>query len=329
MINQSHPEPEERGEKSRRPSYPADEGLRAEVRQFRDTSAGKWSNAKIATAIGYTARVISDYLNADGNKYEGDVREIERKLREWHRDIELQMDSSVVPISCEVSDQIERAIEEIRTAKRIGVVIGAPGIGKSCGIGLYRETHQLAISFTTRSWHRNTSCAANCLLEAADVTQAKSGLKSFEAFVEKTKGMTRPILVDDAHKLTRGALQLFYDYRDATGAPIVLFGDERLLTKLKDDAQRLRRTGIVTRLKIKNPTPLIDHHINSFISDTNGEDADLRNLGAQIVVKPGHFGSLQMELALAVRLKRGAPDWSWTEAVKRAHRKLIREYDFN
>jgi DNA transposition AAA+ family ATPase len=161
------------------------------------------------------------------------------------------------------------------------------------------------------------------------VTQSKRGLRDFEAFVDKTIGMTRPILVDDAHKLTRGALQLVYDYRDKTGAPVGLFGDERLILKLRDDAQRLRRTGIVTRLKIKDATPLIDHHIRTFIPDSNGETQDLRKLCQQIVMKPGHFGSLQMELALAVRLKKGAPDWSWPEAIKHAHQKLIRDYEFN
>jgi DNA transposition AAA+ family ATPase len=314
-----------------RDSYPCDEAFRQQLRKFRDDSRGtaeEWTNGRIAAGIGLSVRVISDYLNPDGNKYDGDTKRIERKLREWLRDIRLQLDSNIVTTACEIAEQIETAVEEIRTAKRMGVVIGEPGIGKTRGIELYCQTHELAIAFTTISWHRNTNSFANCLLKAADVTQSKRGLRDFESFVEKTIGMTRPILVDDAHKLTRGALQLAYDYRDQTGAPVCLFGDERLILKLKDDAQRLRRTGIVTRLKIKNPAPLIDHHIQSLIPDANGEAVSLRKLCTQIVAKPGHFGSLQMELALAVRMKKGAPDWSWAEAVKHAHKKLIRDYDF-
>jgi len=333
MINQSHPEKEEReSATTTRTTYPCDETLRQQLRKFRDDSKGsadEWTNARIASGIGLSVRVISDYLNPDGNKYDGDTKRIENKLREWLRDIRLTLDTSITSFICDVSRQIETAVEEIRTAKRIGVIVGPPGIGKSRGIDLYCSTHELAIAFTTSSWHRNTNSFANCLLEAADVTQSKRGLRDFESFVEKTMGMTRPILVDDAHKLTRGALQLAYDYRDTTGAPIALFGDERLILKLKDDAQRLRRTGIVTRLKIKDPTPLINHHIAALIPDANGETEFLRKLCAQIVAKPGHFGSLQMELALAVRLKKGAPDWSWAEAVKHAHQKLIRDYEFN
>jgi DNA transposition AAA+ family ATPase len=330
MIEHSHPEPEERGETTAaaRTTFPADESLRQELRLFRDNSGGEWTNAKIAQAIGYTPRVISDYLNAGGNKYDGDAREVEVKLREWLRDIQLELDSSVPVINCEIADQIEIAVENIRTSKGIGVIIGEPGIGKSCGIGIYSKRHTLAIAFTTRSWHRNTASMCNCLLEAADVTQTKSGLKAFELFVEKSRGMTRPILVDDAHKLTRGALQLLYDFRDATGAPIALFGDDRLLAKLKDDSQRLRRTSTVTRLKIRDPKPLIEHHIDSLVPDANGDRDELRKLARQIVDKAGRFGSLQMELALAVRLKRGAPDWSWSMAVQAAHKKLIRDYEF-
>ena len=313
-----------------RPSFPANEALRAELRRLR--AAGAWTNSRIATAIGYTTRVVSDYLNDAGNKYDGDVAAVERKITEWMRDLQLHLDSRVPLIACEVAEQIELAVEEIRTAKRIGVIIGAPGIGKTCGIARYCQSHELAIAFTTRSWHRNVNSLSNCLLAAANMTQSKRGLQAFGAFVERTRGMTRPILVDDAHKLTRGAIQLLYDYRDDTGAPVALFGDERLLVKCRDDAQRLRRTGIVTHLQIRNPGPLIEHHLRSFIGgdDLSGDEAaELRKLSRRIVAEAGHFGSLQMELALAVRLKKGKPDWSWPEAVRKAHKKLIRDYDFN
>lgn len=334
MHTASHPEKDEREGKpeSPRTNYSCDEALRQQLRKFRDESKGtadEWSNGRLAREIGFSVRVISDYLNDGGNKYDGEIGKVEARLRQFLRDIRLSLDSSVDSIECEVSKQIELSIEEARTAKRIGVGIGAPGVGKTRGIGLYCAGHDLAISFVTRTWHRNTSSVANCLLEAADVTQSKSGIKSFESFVEKTRGMARPIIVDDAHKLTRGALQLLYDYRDETGAPIMLIGDDRLLAKLRDDAQRLRRTGIVTHFKIKSPDALIDHHIRSLIPNANGESDDLRKLARQIVAKAGHFGSLQMELALAVRLKKGIPDWSWVEAVKHAHQKLIRDYEFN
>lgn len=306
-------------------TFPRDAALCARLLEYRDTN--NLSNVKLGSEIGYTNAVISQYLSKDGNKYPGDTKKLERKIAEFLRDKSLTLDSSVETIACEVADQIEMAIEEIRTAKRIGVVIGEPGVGKSRGIALYCQSHERAIQFSACTWERNLSSAMECLLKAADMTQAKSGLAAIKALVEKQRGSSRPIIVDDAHKLTRSALQFFYDFRDATGSPVVFFGDQRLIHKLKDDAQRLRRTGLVYHLKVKNPRPLIEHHISRLAPDANGETGELISLCEQIAAHDGVFGSVQMELSLAARLKKLKPEMSWCEAVRRAHRKLIRSFE--
>lgn len=306
-------------------TYPCDEELRARVRAFKDESAGEWNNSTIGAEVGYTNAVLSQYLSDDGNKYPGDTKKLERRLREWVRDRFLMLDSQIETVECEIAEQIENAIEDIRTAKRIGVIIGEPGIGKSRGLGWYCSTHERAILFSACTWERSLTSAAECLFRAADVARSKgSVLRSIKLLVEKMRGTSRPILVDDAHKLTRQALQLLYDFRDATGAPVVLLGDERLLAKLQDDAQRLRRTGLVFRLKVKDPVPLIKHHIRAIAPEVNGEERQLIALCTEIAQAEGVFGSVQMELSLAARIKRGKPDWSWCECVRRAHKKLIR-----
>jgi len=307
-------------------TYPCDEQLRQELLTLRDHASNEYSNSRIASQVGYSQAVISQYLNPVGNKYDGDTKKFESQVRQWLRDIRLQLDSSVETIDCEISRRISDAIEDIRTAKRIGVIIGAPGIGKSRGVDLYVQDHSLAIAFRVCSWHRNQRSVEDCLFKAADVGRLKRGENSMEILAEKLRGSTRPILVDDAHKASSPALQCLYDFRDATGMPVVLLGDDRLLAKLRNDPQRLRRTGIVTTLKIKNATPLIEHHVDALLPDrANGERKELLKLCDQIANSSGHFGSVQMELALAARIRKGDPDLSWCEAVKRAHKKLIRD----
>ncbi|MDE2107059.1 MAG: AAA family ATPase [Patescibacteria group bacterium] len=301
--------------------------MRAEVLALR--ANGAESNSSIAAAIGYSDAVISQYLSPDGNLYGGNTRAVEKKLREWLRDRRLEMDTSVSTISCDVAEQVANAIEDIRTAKRIGVGIGAPGIGKSRGIQLYCADHELAISFNVWAGACNKSALEDLLFEAADVARSKSGINSARVLADKLRGTSRPVIVDDAHKLTCPALQLLYDLRDQTGIPIALFGDDRLIAKLQNDGQRLRRTGIVYRLKIKDSAPLVEHHIRQLIPDAGSEMSALKKLCAVVAEKTGHFGSVQMELALAVRLKKGNPDWSWCEAVRNAHRRLIRDYELN
>lgn len=318
-----------------------DEGLRTELLALRD--AGEWSNGKIATAIGYSASVISQYLADAGNKYTGDLDELQRRIREFQRDLRITQDTGVETVECEVSEQICTAIEDARTSKKRVAVIGLPGIGKSRGVSLYCSTHALAIPMLANSWLYDKWHAARILLAAADVTQGKHGLSEIAILADKMRGSSRPIIVDDAHKLTRDALQLFYDFTDYTGMPLALLGTPELETKLKDNGQRLRRTGTVYRLKVADPDALVKHHIRQMIADGGGDEA--RELFAicrkivgtdtlvgtppkkRFIVHPGAFGNLQMELALAVRIKR--VDWSWCEAVKRAHSKLLRDYQLN
>lgn len=326
MINQSHPEPEERAAGQKNKIFPCDEKLRAELLAMRAENPALWTDRKLAEGTGYSSSVFFQYTRPDGNRYSGTVSAVEAKLREFIRDHRLMLDIDVPTIEWDGTSQITNAIEDIRTAKRIGVVIGAPGIGKSRGIDLYCQTHALAISLHAWAGECNKSAVAGCLFEAAGIDRGAKGENDAQTLARVLHNSSRPLLIDDAHKLTCQSLQLLYDLRDKTGLPIVLFGDDRLIAKLRNDPQRLRRTGIVYRLKLKDPGKLVDHHIQTLIRDGLAELPQLRKLCLQIAAQAGHFGSVEMELKLAARLKQGAPDWTWTRAVEAAHTRLIRDY---
>jgi DNA transposition AAA+ family ATPase len=324
MINQAHPEKEAR-EAGDVKTYPCDEKLRKEILDLRGSNA--WTNTSLAAQIGYTDAVVSQYLGVGGNRYSGNVKRVEKKFMEFLRDQRLSLDASVASIACDVSRQVEEAIEDIRTSKQIGAVLGEPGIGKSRGIHLYCANHELAIPLFVWYGERNASSTEECLFKSADVARVKRGGREAKMLAEKMAGSNRIIIVDDAHKLTCPALQLLYDFRDRTGLPIALFGDHRLIEKLRNDPQRLSRTGSVYTLKLKVTEDLIEHHIRQIIPDVNGELPALKKLCNTIAREAGHFRSVQMELARAVRLKKGCPDWSWCAAVRAAHTRLIRDYE--
>lgn len=327
MHTASHPEKDEREAGIQPAMYPCNKALRTQLLALRGMPGSEWSNAKIASEVGYSAGAISLYLSALGNQWK-QVTELERNIAAFLRDRQLKLDSGVETIKCDIADQIADAIEEIRTAKRAGVIVGAPGLGKTRGLDLYLQSHPNAIAFRVCAWERGQADFAECLYSAADVGQHKRGLSGMKALAEKLKGSGRPVLIDDGHKATRAALQLAFDFRDATGVPLVFLGDERIIPKLKDDAQRLRRTGLVFRLQLqlKESTALIKHHIAALCPDVNGEEKELLRLCETVALHAGHFGSLQMQLSQAARLKLGKPEWSWCDCVKRAHKALIRDY---
>ena len=303
-------------------TFPCDEAVRGRLLSLRDAPGSEWSNRRLASELGWSDAVISQYLSKDGNLYSGDTKKFERKAAEFLRDRWLTLDSEVPTIDCEVARQINDAVEDIRTAKRIGSIVGDPGIGKTRGISLYCASHERSIAFVVRSWYRNQRCVEDCLFEAT------GGLRDggTAALANRSRGSSRPVLIDDAHKMASAALQFLYDFRDDTGCPIALFGDERLVAKARSDKQRLRRTGTVYHLRIKDPTPLLTHHVRLLAPGCNGEEKELTALLRKIADRAGHFGSVQMELSLATRIKRGNAELTWCEAVKRAHTRLIRDY---
>ena len=268
MHTASHPELAEREPKAPA-TFPCNESLRAQLRALRDAPNSEWSNARIAREVGYTPGVISQYLNERGNLWRN-VSELEPKIAAFLRDQNLRLDTGIETIACDIAEQIGDAIEEIRTAKRAGAIIGAPGIGKSRGVDHYLVSHPQAIAFRVCAWERGQADFAECLYTAADVGAHKRGLSGMKDLVAKLNGAGRPVLIDDAHKATRAALQLAFDFRDATGVPLVFLGDQRLVAKLKDDPQRLRRTGRLFTLRDKEPLPLIQHHIAALCPGVNG-----------------------------------------------------------
>lgn len=340
----TQPEAEEReraeaADESSRPQkfFPRDESLVEEYRRFQ-AEHPDMSQAEIAAAAKLSDSKLSQYFNKEGNKYTGDSAGVARRMREFFRDQRTLLDTGIPTIESEITRKISDALEDTRTCRGLGVIIGPPGIGKTRGIELYCAEHELAIPFSAWSGECNRAATERLLFEAAAATRIKSGNKA-RLLVDKLRGSGRLIIVDDAHKLTRPALQLLFDFRDRTSMPIALFGDDRLLVKLSDDGQRLRRSGGVFYLKVKtvkngdkrDPVPdarLIDHHIASILPDeARSEAAPIRALCAQIAARSGHYGSVQMELARAVRLHKGNPEWSWCEAIRKAHKRLIRDYD--
>ena len=340
-IEQSHPEkaqqiveaPAPGAEalvKAARPTFTADENLRARLREFKE--GHRWSNSDLAVGIGYSPAVVLLYLAPGGNQYDGDTAAVEGKVREFLRDQQLILDTGIETIASEVSERIEGWLEDIRTSRGFGVIIAEAGLGKSRATDLYLGSHSLAIGLSAWEGECSRASAEDLLFRAADVMRTSKRGSKARALVAKMRGSARMIVVDDAHYLTRAAISLFSGFRDRTGMSIAFLGIPKLMDKLESDPQVLSRINFNRQLawkRLKSVDTLIDHHIKSLIGEANGEQAELRKLCRQIASHDGHFRSLQQQLARAVRLHRGNKAWSWCECVRNAHACLIRDYDLS
>lgn len=303
--------------------------LRSKLLELRDRESSPWSNSKIATRLGVSSGQVSQYLNERGCIYDGDIPGLERKIDDFLRNEERRRATGVVTTWCDPAEQMLKAFEYIRKTNDIGAIVAESGEGKTRGIDLIRETHPLAILFHVRAWSCDKNSLQSALWDVIPHVGYDSQQKRASFIVTSLRGSDRPLIVDDAHKLTRPALHLLFDLYEETNIPIALIGTEDILPKLEDDSQRFSRVGIHWPVKPdhKKGRKLLEHMVHNLCpKDTlNGDRDELLDLCEQVATQHGHFRSVEKQLKLAGEL-RSTGKLTWPQAFRSAHTLLLRQY---
>jgi DNA transposition AAA+ family ATPase len=222
------------------------------------------------------------------------------------------------------------AFEYIRKTNDMGVIVAESGEGKSRGIELIRKSNELAMLFHVRAWSSDKNSLQSALWDVIPHVGYDPQTKRASFLVTSLRGSDRPLIVDDAHKLTRPALHLLFDLYDETSIPICLIGTDELVLKLEDDPQRFSRVGIHWAIKPseKDRRKLIKHQIESIVDGVNGELQELIDLCERVCTQHGHFRSVEKQLKLASEIKHGkaAKEMTWCQAFRQAHTLLLRQY---
>jgi DNA transposition AAA+ family ATPase len=319
--------------------YPCDKALRQKLLELREQPG--WSNNAIAKKMGVNSSLVSQYLNDAGCVYDGDVPKLERSINDLLENEARRRASGVETTQSAITEQIRDAFEYIRKTTDIGVILAESGDGKTRGIEHYihgeKKTgaggHPTAIHYRTFVWSNDLKSVEMTMFELA-------GKKDWDKFSKRTlntiknlRGSERLIIVDDAHKLTRPALQWWFDFHDATLCPIAFVGTFELLDKLEDDPQRFSRVGLHFEITNDNgrdiDRALIKHLVSSIAPHANGELAELVDLCEQVAKEHGHYRSVHKQLKVAVEIKSGKPKLSYVEAFRSAHTMLVRNYNLN
>jgi DNA transposition AAA+ family ATPase len=336
---------------SARKIFPCDAALRQRLLDLRGRAG--WSNNAIAKRLGVNSALVSQYLNDAGCVYEGDVPRLERGVADLLENEARRRASGVETAGCSVTEQIFTALEYIRKTSDIGVVMDASGDGKTRGIERYLRggrdgagAHPTAILYRTFTWAAGLHDVEAFLFDAVGRKNWDGQGKRILNTIKNLLGSDRLIIVDDAHKLSRPALQFFFDLHDATLCPVAFVGTPELIKKLEDDPQRFSRVGL--QFEIAGPGPgaaaateqgvdrtLLKHLVLSLVPEAgagaSGELAELLDLCEQVAREHGRYRSVHKQLKVAVELKSGSRNrrLSLVEAFKAAHTMLVRNYSLN
>jgi DNA transposition AAA+ family ATPase len=305
--------------------YPCNEIIRARLIEIR---ASGTSNNKLSAKLGCSTSVISQWLSTEGNQYSGDIAKWERSAEDFLRNESRRKASGVTTVSCDVAEQLAKALELIRKTNDVGVIMAEAGFGKTRGIELYTTHNPTAVLFRVMSWASDKQSIEGSLFSAVGSSGWDKQTKRAVFLAAKLSGSDRLLIVDDAHKLTRPALQWLFDFADETGIPLALVGTFDLADKIADDAQRFSRVGLRYEIVPEDARDLIKHLVKTHAPQAHGAELEeLVELSEQVVAKHGHYRSANKQLKLAAELKENSKKKiSWQEAFRQSHTLLFREY---
>lgn len=303
--------------------------LRAKLLELRDAPGSSWSNGKLGDQLGVTSGVISQYLNERGCIYDGDVIKLESGIDDFLRNYERRRVSGIATDQFKVADQMLAAFQYIRLNSDIGAIVGPSGVGKTRGVEIIRQKNELVLHFTVRAWTNDKNSLLHAIWDVAPHSGYNPQTKRASFLATSLRGSNRPLVIDDAHKLTRPALQLLFDLYDETNIPICLIGTDALIPKLSDDPQRLSRVGIHWPIIVEKEdrVAMVNHQIDSIAKDCNGDESELRDLCLVVAEGHGGFRSVEKELRQAAELRSHNPKLTWPIAFRKAHDLLLRQYE--
>lgn len=315
-------------------TYPCDEALRNQLldlrRQTGSDDKAVWSNSRLAQKIGCSTSIISQWLAPEGNGYEGNIKKWEKSAEDFLRNEARRTSSGVVTVDCDVAQQLRSAFEAIRKTNDVGMLLAEAGQGKTRGIELYHKDNPTSVLFSVRSWACDKASMEGELFTAVGTSGYDKQTKRSAFLAKRLRGSDRLLIVDDAHKLTRPALQWLFDFTDETSVPLALVGTFALEDKIADDAQRFSRVGLRFEIIPDKPRDLIEHIVKAHAPDASGAFVALCELCEQVVQEHGHFRSANKQMKLAAELKNNArKDITWPEAFRRAHTMLVRKYELH
>ncbi len=309
-------------------TYVCDDTVRQRLIALRD---GGLSNTKLAAKLGCSSTIISQWLAVEGNLYPAEISKWEKRAEDFLRNDARRRASGVMTCECESTKRVGRALELIRRTNDVGVIVAEAGFGKTRALEKYCEENPTAVLYTVKSWACDKGAVEGAVFAAAGSSGYDGHTKRAVFLANKFTGSDRLLLVDDAHKLTRPALQWLFDFADETQCPLGLVGTPELLKKIEDDAQRFSRVGLKLELEPKNWRDLIAHLVATHAPTAGtGAATELVGLCEQVVAQHGHFRALHKQLKLAAELKEHAKEaLTWPQVFRKAHLKLVRKYQLN
>ncbi len=212
-------------------------------------------------------------------------------------------------------------LDLIRRTGDVGLLYSPAGKGKTCAIALYLSENPLAVHVSLAKWSGGADGLTRALFRHVESRGWRGNTSKGDFLADRFRGSNRLVVVDNAHRLTRGARHWVFDFHDDTGCPIALVGNPEILDEIRKNDQQFSRVGFRKEIRGESATADSEMMVEMFWPEARGK---LGRLPVQVIRKRGHLRALKKQLLLAKELlpKCDSP----LEAFRMAHTQLVRDY---
>jgi DNA transposition AAA+ family ATPase len=314
MPDHDHNTPAAPGQALRAKAYDAD--LRAALSAYK--AEQHLTNAQLARQIGVGETRVSKYLNGSPD---GDVARLEQNARDVLAAAPARRGVAESLFETDASIEVATVCELIRKTNDIGLIHGPAGAGKTSGIDRYCASSPATIRVTLSRWDAGPAGLEASICDRLEAPRSRRERRS--AWMLRTlTGSNRLLILDNAHRLTRGALAWLFDFWDATRLPIAMVGNPEVLTLIEENDQHFSRIGVVATVQVAEPESFAREMLRLHCP---ANERELLKLATAVAAERGHGRALLKHLLLVPEFMAVAGGDA-RRAFKLAHTRLVNAY---
>lgn len=215
----------------------------------------KFSQSKIATMLGVSPAVVSQYLKGE---YKGNMVAIDKKVAQMlERQAEKAKDICTNFVETPTSKDIFDACHMAHSMKDINLVIGDAGLGKTITLKQYVAQNSNVIFVEIDPTFSPKVLLVELCLKLG-LTPSRNNHENIANLIEKLRGSDNLLIIDEAELLSYKALEIIRRIYDKAEIGVVLAGMPRLRANLRGQKgeykQLYSRIGFVTDLEDRLPS---------------------------------------------------------------------------
>lgn len=281
----------------------------------------KLTQGEAAKRLGYSGGAVSQFLRGQypGNSEEVCTRVEELVAREATRQ-ELPRVAGGSWRGTAIAEQVYGGLQWCHQRRRLGLITGDAGLGKTTALERYCEEHRSALLLRA-----DMTCARpHYLLRALGAALgARVPSDQFAAAIavrDALRGTDRLVIIDEAQRLSAAGLEAIRDLHDGSGVGVVLCGNQAVQAGVYGSgqaafAQHFSRLGL--HIAVKNDQ-ITAGDVEMFVGEhLSADDVESRRY-LLTLTRRGGFRTMLFTLELALELRATAAETPFHELLKAA-----------